>query len=88
MERLKQVNIDSCARPLFDMYIWNHANRNGWNRLFVEGVHSIGMKGLPGRPGVVPYHRNPKNPGVYDPEWLEGIIGADAEYYKRFIKSI
>lgn len=69
-------NICHRGVKLVDMQLWQHyANK----RVF-SGQYVIGMKGLPGRPGIASGHRPANKPTGDLSDW----IGEDAKHYERF----
>lgn len=70
----------------FDMVMWAEARVKGYPRcLFSNSGLSFGMKGLPGRPGLTPSHREKKD-YMYDSghATLKRWLGADASRYISF----
>jgi hypothetical protein len=71
------------ARRWVDMALW----KDFPGKMFA-GEQNVGIKGLPGRPGQVGAHQNPRTLRrmVADPnlETLRSWIGEDAEAYRKF----
>ena len=72
-----------CRRlPRFaDIELWREIG----GRVFQQSLSSIGMKGLPGRPGIGIGHKRQRG-WIQDPEFktLRKWIGEDAEAYRGF----
>lgn len=64
------------APKLVDMQLWQHHN----NKRIIKGSYVIGMKGLPGRPGIASGHKPANKPTGDLADW----IGEDAKYYDDF----
>jgi hypothetical protein len=82
LPRLLQA-LESKLGDFVDMHFWGSVERDGIPRAFIDLPIGIGIKGLPGRPGIVQAHRGigvKSDPaGARLREW----IGADADAYLR-----
>lgn len=78
------------CRAWIDMYLWKIAGnrlRSDIRSRLVEGVSVVGMKGMPGRPGVSQCHRQEADgrwTGDPDLSRLRQWIGDDADAYLQF----
>lgn len=92
IERLRwaaQAALDADS-PFVDQWLWGLKNPQPCplrENLFRDDLLSIGIKGMPGRPGLGSSHRTNAFPNR-DPEMVElkKWIGQDAEAYARFYK--
>jgi len=72
------------SRAWIDTYLWR--KEGPWGTLY-EGSSVVGIKGMPGRPGVSQCHRQEADgrwSGDPDLSRLRQWIGSDADAYKRF----
>jgi glycosyltransferase involved in cell wall biosynthesis len=73
---------------LFDVMLWRRLRHEGKFHLFPKSTHVVGIKGMPGRPGIGVGHR----PGLgwhKDPDCkiLKQLIGPDIALYRDFLGS-
>lgn len=55
--------------PYVDIPFWAAVRKQGGAFLFPESTHSVGIKGLPGRPGIGTGH-------LFHPEWAVDVSGS------------
>lgn len=73
---------DCLATPYryYDMRLWKrHADKN----VFPQAL-TVGLKGLPGRPGIALGHEGVRGHSDADLTQLRAMIGADADWYAEF----
>jgi len=76
---------NSYPHRFMDCRIWENAeNKN----LFQEGNLAIGIKGLPGRPGIGAGHSRWSNNIDINLNYLKSLIGEDAKIYERYYCNI
>lgn len=70
----------------FDILLWQAAWRISKPFLFPTSTHAVGIKGMPGRPGLGIGHR-PGNRWGKDTSCsvLRDLIGADVEFYANYL---
>jgi len=75
-------------KPFVDIAIWKRFGAEGLVLPDKQDLFRrvVGMKGLPGRPGIGIGHRHLQAKGEQDPdgEFLAGLIGPDSSRYEKF----